>query len=78
MYLMGLKTAGAVTMPGPQTCLQDTVCVPSEVKLRQQDHTHKGWGGLGGGPDRCDHLEQLGSSDRPWFHLEQTCSRVSL
>ena len=48
MYLMDPKTIGAVTMPGPQACLQDRVCVPSEVKLRQQDHTHMVGGGLGG------------------------------
>ena len=48
MYLMDPKTIGAVTMPGPQACLQDRVCVPSEVKLRQQDHTHMVGEGLGG------------------------------
>ena len=45
---MDLKTIGAVTMPCPQACLQDRVHVPSEVKLRQQDHTHMVGGGLGG------------------------------
>ena len=79
MYLMDVKTIrGCYDAMSTGMSSGQSPCALWGETQATGPHSHgrgRAWGEDQTHP--CDHLEQFGSSDRPWFHLEQTCSRVS-